>query len=371
MDGSVLTWAAFPLVLFLLLVTLLPLIKSGHWAVRACDFPRLQILVACALPAALLVTAWVVGGYSPVRLFGLLAVLVFIALWQLSLVVRYTRFWPCEVPREGTGDPLTALIVNLDYENNQKEAVRDVLASMAVDVLLLIEIDQEWERGLEGVLAEFPHREGVVREEGIGLVLASKLPLQSAEVRHLVSKKRASVRAVIEVNSEPIELTAMHPVPPGLRSDNGDRFHSRIRDAELVKVAQEIHDSEPKHRAVLGDLNDVAWSHTTRLFRRLSGLRDPRIGWRLLGTYHAKRPLFRYPLDHIFVSDKIAVSRLERVRIPGSDHFGVLATIVVPKGERPIETNGDRTQPDDTQEAREIVKEGHKEAAEHGSSTDT
>lgn len=366
MDGSILTWVSLPLVAFLLFITVLPVFKTGHWAARACDFPRLQILVACAAPAALLIAAVLVGGISPERL-GSLGVLLAIAIWQSSHIVRYTRFWPCEVPTQGPGEPLTVLIANLDYENTQKDEVRSVLASMAVDVLLLIEIDQDWERGLESVLADYPHSEGVVREEGVGIVLASKLPMPRAEVRHLVSKERASVHATLDINGQQIEVVALHPTPPGLKSDNGDRFDSRIRDAELVKVAREIQESKPAHRVVLGDLNDVAWSHTTRLFRRLSGLRDPRIGRRLLSTYHAERPLFRYPLDHVFVSNDLAVSRLERVRMPGSDHFGVLATVAVPLSERPTDTNGERADSDDAREAREIVQEGHEEAAEHGS----
>ena len=366
MDGSILTWIAMPLVAFLLLITALPVIKTGHWVARVCDFPRLQILVACVIPAALLIVAISLSGGSSLR-YAPIGVLIAIAIWQFSHIVRYTRYWPCEVPKQGTGEPLTAMIVNLDFENAQKEAVREVLSSMPVDVLLLIEIDQAWERGLESVIAEYPHRKGVVRDEGVGIVLLSKHPMLKAEVRHLVSKKRACVHATLDIGGQQIDMTALHPTPPGLKSDNGDRFDSRIRDAELVKIAKEIKDADPKHRAVLGDLNDVAWSHTTRLFRRLSGLRDPRIGRRLLSTYHAERPMFRYPLDHIFVSDEIAVSRLERLRIPGSDHFSVLATIHVPPGKKPNETNDKDAKPGDAEEAEEIEQEGHEEAAEHGS----
>jgi endonuclease/exonuclease/phosphatase (EEP) superfamily protein YafD len=90
-----------------------------------------------------------------------------------------------------------------------------------------------------------------------------------------------------------------------------------------VLVARAVAEDQGAAWIVAGDFNDVAWSHTTRLFKRLSGLHDPRIGRGLLNTYHARRPLLRYPLDHTFMSAGFAVHELRRVRAPGSDHFAV------------------------------------------------
>ncbi len=72
---------------------------------------------------------------------------------------------------------------------------------------------------------------------------------------------------------------------------------------------------------VLGDFNDVAWSSTTSLFRKVSRLLDPRIGRGFYNTFNAKNVLMRWPLDHLFISEEFRIKVLERADHIKSDHF--------------------------------------------------
>jgi endonuclease/exonuclease/phosphatase (EEP) superfamily protein YafD len=106
----------------------------------------------------------------------------------------------------------------------------------------------------------------------------------------------------------------VHPEPPVITHD------TKGRDSEIALIGIEAaKDDLPA--IVTGDLNDVAWSTTTRRFQRLSGLLDPRVGRGFFNTFSATMPWMRWPLDHLFHDARFRLVEMARLRKIGSDHF--------------------------------------------------
>lgn len=352
---------------FVFFTAAMPLLPVGSWTIRLFDFPRLQLLVLTLVLA--------VGVFARSDIFNgrveaplLAVVFVGVAVWQAARVIPYTPFWLPEVQATATqggaaqGEAISICVANLDYSNGQQEAVTEQLLGCDADLLVIIEVNEAWSEALDPLQTKYPHHEGVVLPDGHGLALYSQRPFESSEVRYLVTDNRPSIDATfLGPDGDTVRIIAVHPTPPGLRDpDEGDRFDSRLRDAELLLVAKEVADDPDNNWIVTGDFNDVAWSHTTRLFRRISGLRDPRIGRGLYNTYHAGVPLLRFPIDHIFVSDQARLLKLGRFRPQGSDHFAITASFTFPAeaAARP------RPENDDHEEANDLIDEGKSDAAE-------
>jgi endonuclease/exonuclease/phosphatase (EEP) superfamily protein YafD len=365
-------WATRVLVLLMVVVSILPLIPSGQWWVRLWDFSRLQLTGALIVPVLMLgVHAWLKRPRTEHAVW--IAVILAIAGWHLYHILPFTPVWSTEVPTAEVqpGDnqvTLKVLTANVTYTNDHYAEVLAMVRREDPDLLLLIEIDRAWAEGLAPLDEYYAYRVGEVRAEGLGIVLWSRIPLLEQEVKHLVSERRPSIFATLDVPGiGPVRFVGAHPVPPGLQertvsSDNTEkRRDSRERDAELMLVARHVQQDSDNRWIVTGDFNDVAWSGTTRLFADLSDLKDPRRGRRLLSTYHAKYPLWRYPIDHLFVSDGFHLVDLERVKVLGSDHFGIFTTLAA--GQK------DQAKPDasaeEEQKAQEMVEEGAEDAAEH------
>jgi endonuclease/exonuclease/phosphatase (EEP) superfamily protein YafD len=182
--------------------------------------------------------------------------------------------------------------------------------------------------------------------------LYSRFPLEDPKVQFLVEPDVPSMHTLLVLPSgRRVCLHCLHPAPPS-PTENPT---SRERDAELVMVGRSVaHARYPI--IVSGDLNDVAWSATTRLFRKVSGLLDPRVGRGMYNTFHAGHWLCRWPVDHFFHSKHFTLVCLERLPSCGSDHFPVMIELEC-EPRVVSDQEGLDAAPEDHSEAREKMNE--------------
>jgi endonuclease/exonuclease/phosphatase (EEP) superfamily protein YafD len=344
----------------LVLLTVLSRLRSARWWVRFADFPRIQI--AFGLVAVLaLHGAWVGWGSGPEVLFR--AVLVLALAYQVWRILPYTVLAPRQVRSAepaGLGDgrgSLRILVSNVLMENRTSDRLLALVRELDPDLVFAVETDDWWTGQLAVLDQDFPHRLKQPQGNHYGLNFFSKLELRSPAVRFLVEDDIPSVRTGVRLRSgEWIEFYGLHPRPPEVRED------VETRDAEILIVGREIR-ADGRPSIVAGDLNDVAWSHTTRLFQRISGTLDPRRGRGTFCTFHAGYPMFRWPLDHIFFEASFTLIRLARLPSIGSDHFPVFAEL---RYEPAAEAAQPAPLPDqeDLQEAKAKILEGQEAARE-------
>ncbi|MBW0145370.1 endonuclease/exonuclease/phosphatase family protein [Sphingomicrobium clamense] len=340
--------------LFLVVAAFIPAWQTDLWFIRLFDFPRMQLGFAgifVAILYAILVPDWRHG-----RSLFVLSTLVIATLWQFTHAARFLFFYPKEVASADqcpADRQLSLLGANVLIDNDDYAAMLETVRAANADVVLLTESDAKWEEAMRPIEADYPHRIAIPLDNAYGMHLYSKLPFDGA-VKFRLQGDIPSIDGTLTLrDGSEVHLFAVHPEPPLPGDDAGER------DAELVLVGRDMRDRGGAS-IVLGDLNDVAWSKTTKLFIEVSGTRDPRVGRRLMPTFNAKWPLLRWPLDHLFVSPHWDHVDMDRLDASGSDHFPVLFTTCLARDadERLVAPRADE---DTEEEATEQLQEGIEE----------
>jgi endonuclease/exonuclease/phosphatase (EEP) superfamily protein YafD len=209
---------------------------------------------------------------------------------------------------------------NVQAENQQYDRWMQVVTAEDPDLILAVEINDAWQQVLSSLRDRYPHMVARPQDNYYGMTLLSKLPLIDPRVRFVVQDDIPSIHTGVQLRSgEVVHVVGVHPRPPEPVRD----VDATPRDAELVVIGRQL-DEVGRPCIIAGDLNDVAWSFTTDLFLRISGLLDPRVGRGMFNSYNAKNPLFRFPLDHVFHSNAFRMVDLRRLDAVGSDHFPML-----------------------------------------------
>lgn len=319
-DGSLLAMGLGAAGALLVVATALPEWRRQSWWVRVADFPRLQ--VAAALAAVLVAHVLAFGWAASAAVTAFRAVLAACLALQVWRILPYTRLARCEVKQSAQAEPrapLRLMFANVLQPQRHSETLLALVREHDPDIVLALETDAWWQRQLSPLVDRYPHHVQLPQDNTYGMLLFSRLPLQDVEVSYLVQPDVPSIHCTVALaDGAAVRLHCLHPRPPA----PGEHPDSVPRDAELLVVGKAIK-QDPRPTVVMGDLNDVAWSHTSRLFRRISGLLDPRCGRGFYNTFHAGHRLLRYPLDHFFHSNDFRLVAFRRLPAFGSDHFPV------------------------------------------------
>jgi endonuclease/exonuclease/phosphatase (EEP) superfamily protein YafD len=334
----------------LALASLAPLVRHDAWWIRSFDFPRLQIFGLGVVVLGAYLFVWDVETWVGGITLGLLAAAL---LLQAYRILPFTPLWPKQVtsaPPDTRAPDLSLMVANVLMSNRQAGRLVEIVRDRAPDLVLTLEPDDWWERELRVLEDDYPYTLKAPLDNRYGMLLHSRLELVEPEIKHLISDEFPSMHLRVRLDSgDLVWLHALHPEPPSpTEADESTR-----RDAELLIVGDHIKDRD-EPTIVAGDLNDVAWSYTTTLFQKVSGLLDPRKGRGMFNTFHAEHRLLRWPLDHVFHSDHFTLAEMARLPAFGSDHFPVYARLVLEAGAqaRQDEVEADA---DDVEQAEEKI----------------
>ncbi|MFD2785458.1 endonuclease/exonuclease/phosphatase family protein [Hymenobacter rubripertinctus] len=354
------------LALAALVATLLPLLRQTAWWIRVFDFPRLQIVgVLVLVLVAGVLLSWHHPADDTYWAPALLGLLTLAAAYQVYRIMPYTPLANKQVLDSSLPDGdrhLSLVMMNVLQYNKQGKKALEVLRQADSDIIMAVETDEWWYQQLKPLEETHPYVCHEPLDNTYGLLFFSRLPLEGSEIKYLIDDDVPSLHTRLQLPDGQtwIRIYGLHPKPPApAESETSTR-----RDAELLLVGKEIENlDEPT--IVFGDMNDVAWSHTSELFRRISGLMDPRVGRGLLPTFHADHILLRWPLDHVFVSPHFKVDDMERLPYVGSDHFPIyLKLSYEPHDKEKQEENCEEADVEDEQEATEKIQEGFAEEVE-------
>lgn len=344
------------LALLLVIATVLPLLRFDQWWIRVFDFPRAQIAISGIILLVLYLCFW-----DPHRVYEsvVLGLLVLAVGYQGVKILPYTSLMPKQVlATESRSDDanLRLLVANVLMENRKSQAFLDIVREYDPDVVLTVETDQWWEEALRPLEEKYPHTLKYPLDNTYGMLLHSRLEMIDPEIRFILKDSIPSMHMQVVLPSDDrIFMHFVHPDPPNPKYAS----ETTERDAELLIVGREV-EKRDRPAIVAGDFNDVAWSYTTSLFQKASGLLDPRVGRGMYSTYNAKSLLLRWPLDHVFHTDHFKLVRMDRGPAWGSDHFPIFIELSLEAG-----AEAEQEEPDTNRTEEEQVDEKIEEGKQH------
>jgi endonuclease/exonuclease/phosphatase (EEP) superfamily protein YafD len=249
---------------------------------------------------------------------------VFATFW--AMIGTASIYLPASQPTAPTEGAQTVKLMSFNVlgDNPHHDEVIAEITKHDPDILVVVEYANLWHEALQRLNATYPHRHEQPRWHGFGVAIFSKLPIVDKEVMHTAGSRYdfPLVLATVRIGDRELRIAGAHLLSPR------DPNRLRIRNLQMQEIGQYL-SADNLPTVVVGDFNCVPWSPFLSDFLNRTGYRDSRQGFGYHATWHAKRPLFRVPIDHAFVSPEIYVHNRKVGQYAGSDHYPVIVELSV------------------------------------------
>lgn len=217
---------------------------------------------------------------------------------------------------------LRVMAVNVLWKNGDEGPLLDSIEQQQPDVIVVSEFTEAWEARLEPLAATHPHSVRITGYGAFGIAVYSTRPLIRKKPFSLVSTPAIDV--TVELPDGEMRIIGVHLRPPvSARS-------SQERNAQLERLAAMAQDTSSP-LIVTGDFNISPYSPWFRTLLRDGTLTDARAGQWPAATWPVERPMLGTPIDHVVIGRGIEVAAFARLGDVGSDHYPVMADLLLSK----------------------------------------
>ena len=287
-------------------------------------WPLVPLFAFTPWVAAIALVVAVVGVALRWRIFTL----VCLACALVLAVAIAPRVIPNRAPEAAEGVRLRVLAVNVAGEPATAFSLRAQIRRYRPDVVSVLELPPEVVRAYEfaGIDELLPHRVLEPRPGFSGTGLYARIPLRPAP-RPAGTEFAIAAASMAPEGAAPLEIYAVHaraPTSPG---------PTRQWRADLRALPPS---GDGGNRILAGDFNATLDQHKVRrLLAR--GYHDAAEqagnGLRMTWSEDSWAPKL-VAIDHVLADRRMRVASAKIVALPGSDHWGVLAELVLPDADR-------------------------------------
>ncbi len=229
--------------------------------------------------------------------------LMFIAMMACGLLAFYLKTASntnMMLPEQNNLPKLKVAHFNLASFDKYDSTFQELILDTECDVISFQEYTPDWDGYVsQKLLAEFPHAHRMIRADLFGMAIFSKKKFKDIDVFYY--NEIPNLNVTINSGLQDVHIISSYIAPPTSKVKSKDH---------IERLADYI--SELKNPSViLGDFNQVYWTHDIKEFRDKTGLSNSR------------RHTTRVPHDHIFYSKLLECIKFWEIKNQTQNHLGI------------------------------------------------